>query len=168
MNQTQLIDNFKGYKFLEYFYLFIYYNLQQICITEIRNNDLSFIQNNKTHLVKKLLTKFDEFYERNLITNEIKFPPHLNNFIQKRKKDWCISAFDALINYKINQHYLIKYDEDYKFETIKPIDFLNTGVIQDKSVWSGLHQFLEIKHGLRLTEEKLNSCFISNLCFFRL
>lgn len=168
MNQTQLIDNFKGYKFLEYIYLFIYFNLQQICIKESNNNDLSFIRKNKAYIVKKLLTKFNEFYNRNLISNEIKFPPHLNNFIQIRKKDWCISAFDALVNYKINKHYLIKYDEDYKFETIKPIDFSNTGVIQDKSVWNGLHQFLEIKHGLRLTEENLNSCFISNLCFFRL
>jgi hypothetical protein len=63
---------------------------------------------------------------------------------------------------------LISHDEKYGFDTIKPIDFSNTGVIQEDTVWTGLHQFLEIKHGLRLTEENLNSCFISNLCFFRL
>lgn len=57
---------------------------------------------------------------------------------------------------------MIKYDEDYKFETIKLIDFSNTGVIQDKFVWSGFHQFLEIKYSLRLTEENLNRCFISH------
>ena len=168
MNQTQLVDNFKGYKFLEYIYLFIYYYLQQIWFVEYSNTDVSFIQNNKALIVEKLLTEFNEFYDRNLYTQTIKFPPHLHTFIQNRKKDWCICAFDALFNYKLNKHYVISYDEEYKFETIKPIDFSNTGIIQDKSVWSGLHQFLEIKHGLRLTEENLNSCFISNLCFFRL
>ena len=168
MNQTQLIDNFKGYKFLEYFYLFIYYYLKQICFIECRNSGRKALQNNKASIAEKLLAKFNEFYSQNLNTKTIKFPPHLHTFIQNRKKDWCNCAYDALFYYKENKHYLISYDENYKFETIKPIDFSNTGIIQDNSVWSGLHQFLEIKHGLRLTEENLNSCFISNLCFFRL
>lgn len=30
-----------------------------------------------------------------------------------------------------------------------------------------MHQFLEIKEGLRLTEENVNSCYISNLTFFK-
>ena len=168
MNQTELVDNFKGYKFLEYFYLFIYYYLQQICFKECRSSSRNALLNNKTEIVEKLLAKFNEFYSQNLYTKEIKFPPHLHTFIQNRKKDWCNCAYDAFLIYKENKHYLISYDEQYKFETIKPIDFSNTGIIQDNSVWSGLHQFLEIKHGLRLTEENLNSCFISNLCFFRL
>ena len=168
MNQTQLVDNFKGYKFLEYIYLIIYYNLQQICFIESRNIGMKALQNNKGPIVEKLLNKFNEFYSKNLETKEIKFPPHLHGFIQNRKNDWCNCAFDAFINFKENKHYLISYDEEYKFETIKPIDFSNTGIIQEKTVLSGLHQFLEIKHGLRLTEENLNSCFISNLCFFRL
>ena len=172
MNQTELLDNFKGYKFLEYIYIYIFYNLQQILseFSKYNNNkyEISFFQNNKINIIKKLLNKFNEFYERNLITKDIKFPLHLHNFIQNRKKDWCNSAFDSIVNYQINKHYLVAYDEKYGFDTIKPIDFSNTGVIQENSVWAGLHQFLEIKHGLRLTEENLNSCFISNLCFFRL
>jgi len=168
MNQTELVDNFKGYKFLEYFYLFIYYYLQQICFKECRSSGRNALLNNKATIVEKLLDKFNEFYSQNSSTKAIKFPPHLETFIQNRKKDWCNCAYDAFLIYKENKHYLISYDEEYKFETIKPIDFSNTGIIQDNSVWSGLHQFLEIKHGLRLTEENLNSCFISNLCFFRL
>jgi len=167
MNQTQLVDNFKGYKFLEYFYLFIYYNLQKICREEARINKIS-PEKNKSKIIAKLLDTFNEFYDKNLITKDIIYPNHLDNFIQNRKKDWCICAYDALFNYRKDKHYVISYDEDYKFETIKPVDFSNTGIIEDKSVWSGLHQFLEIKHGLRLTEENISSCFISNLCFFRL
>ena len=172
MNQTELLDNFKGYKLLEYIYLFIYYNLQIILSEFAKHNnnkfEISFFKSNQINIIKKLLETFNEFYNRNLITKEIKFPSHLHDFIQNRKKDWCKNAFDAVINYHINKHYLIAYDEKYGFDTIKPIDFSNTGVIQQDTVWSGLHQFLEIKHGLRLTEENLNSCFISNLCFFRL
>ena len=167
MNQTQLVDNFKGYKFLEYFYLFIYYNLQKICREEARINKIS-PEKNKSKIIAKLLDTFNEFYDKNLITKDIIYPNHLDNFIQNRKKDWCICAYDALFNYRKDKHYVISYDEDYKFETIKPVDFSNTGIIEDKSVWSGLHQFLEIKHGLRLTEENISGCFISNLCFFRL
>ena len=55
-----------------------------------------------------------------------------------------------------------------KIIVIQPIDFSNTGIIRQNSVWNGLHQFLQIKHGLRLTEENLSSCFISNLIFFKL
>ena len=172
MNQTELLDNFKGYKLLEYIYLFIYHNLQIILSEFAKHNnnkfEISYFKRNQINIIKKLLETFNEFYNRNLITKEIKFPSHLYDFIQNRKKDWCNNAFDAVINYQINKHYLIAYDEKYGFDTIKPIDFSNTGVIQQDSVWSGLHQFLEIKHGLRLTEENLNSCFISNLCFFRL
>jgi len=172
MNQTELLDNFKGYKLLEYIYLFIYYNLQIILSEFAKHNnnkfEISFFKSNQINIIKKLLETFNEFYNRNLVTKEIKFPSHLHDFIQNRKKDWCKNAFDAVINYHINKHYLIAYDEKYGFDTIKPIDFSNTGVIQQDTVWSGLHQFLEIKHGLRLTEENLNSCFISNLCFFRL
>ena len=167
MNQTQLLDNFKGYKFLEYIYLFIYYKLQKICINEFKNNHL-ILEKNKSIIVEKLLTEFNLFFDKNLNTNEIKFPPHLYEFIKNRKKDWCNCAYDALFTYKINKHYIIAYDEDLNFETIKPVDFSNTGVVEFKSVWTGLHQFLEIKHGLRLTEENLNTCFISNLCFFQL
>ena len=58
-------------------------------------------------------------------------------------------------------------DEVYGFKTIKPFDFSNTGIIQENSVWTGLHQFLQIKEGLKFTEENLNSCYMSNLSFFK-
>ena len=69
--------------------------------------------------------------------------------------------------YKENREYIIGVDETYGFKTIKPVDFSNTGVVQENSVWTGLHQFLQIKEGLRLTEESLNSCYMSNFTFFK-
>ena len=69
--------------------------------------------------------------------------------------------------FKENREYIISKDETYGFNTIKPVDFSNTGVIQENSVWTGLHQFLQIKENLRLTEESLNSCYMSNFTFFK-
>ena len=69
--------------------------------------------------------------------------------------------------YKENREYIIGKDETYGFNTIKPVDFSITGVIQENSVWTGLHQFLQIKENLRLPEESLNSCYMSNFTFFK-
>ena len=35
------------------------------------------------------------------------------------------------------------------------------------SIWTGFHQFIKIKEGLRLTKENANSCYMSNLSFFK-
>ena len=78
----------------------------------------------------------------------------------------CI-FINAMYIYKENREYIISNDSEYGFKTIKPVDFSNTGVIQENTVWTGLHQFLEIKEGLRLTEENINSCYMSNLSFFK-
>ena len=76
-------------------------------------------------------------------------------------------AYDAMFNFKLNQNYIISEDENYKFKTIKPVDYENTGVILINSIWSGLHQFLQIKEGLTFTEENINSSFMSYLSFFK-
>ena len=48
---------------------------------------------------------------------------------------------------------------------IVPVDYFNTGVSLNDTIWSyGLHQFLQLKHGgLYLSSENLTSSFISNL-----
>ena len=94
-------------------------------------------------------------------------PEHLYNFVENRIRKWCESAFDAMYIYEKDKQYIIAKSDKYGFDTIKPVDFCNTGIIEENSVWTGLHQFLEIKEGLRLTEENLNSCYMSNLTFFK-
>ena len=80
-------------------------------------------------------------------------PEHLYNFVENRIRKWCESAFDAMYIYEKDKQYIIAKSDKYGFDTIKPVDFCNTGIIEENSVWTGLHQFLEIKEGLRLTEE---------------
>ena len=176
-NTTELLDNFHGYKFLEYIYLYIYNQLleidknikQKLLIENQIENYQLFIFNNRNNIIehlielsKKELLDFNKLSEKNII-----IPENLHSFVKMRIKKWCESAYDAMYIYKENREYIISNDSEYGFKTIKPIDFSNTGVIQENTVWTGLHQFLEIKEGLRLTEENINSCYMSNLSFFK-
>ena len=90
----------------------------------------------------------------------------MHDYILLRKKEWCRNAFEAKYEFKKNKQYIIS-DDEYGNKVIKPIDYFNTGVTQQNSVWPGLHQFLELKEGLKLIPENLNSCYMSNLTFFK-
>ena len=175
-NITELLDNFHGYKFLEYIYLFIYNELVKIdkeIWKEVKNDDIKHeiaILATKNKIIERLIKiAKKEFSDLDYLSEEknIYLPIHLTHFIKCRIKKWCESAYDAMYIYKENREYIISNDETYGYKTIKPVDFSNTGVIQENSVWTGLHQFLQIKEGLRLTEESLNSCYMSNFTFFK-
>ena len=175
-NITELLDNFHGYKFLEYIYLFIYRELikldkkiwKEVNFDEIKHE--LYILAKKKNIVDELVKiSNNEFHDLNYLSEKknIYIPEHLQSFINNRIKKWCESAFDAMFIYKENREYIIAKDINYGFNSIKPVDFSNTGVIQENSVWTGLHQFLQIKENLRLTEESLNSCYMSNFTFFK-
>ena len=175
-NITELLDNFHGCKFLEYVYLFIYKELVKLdeeIKKEVQYDEVKYeigILVKKKQIIDELIKRAKkEFCDLKSLSErkKIYLPEHLSGFIKCRIKKWCESAYDAMYIYKENREYIISNDETYGFKTIKPVDFSNTGVIQENSVWTGLHQFLQIKEGLRLTEESLNSCYMSNFTFFK-
>ena len=173
-NQTELLDNFPGYKFLDYFYLYIYNSLLKIVKNYIETKKINKIDEinriEKMIIIQELDKKVRNFLMENKKAPEkekIYYPSHLEDFIENRINGWCQSAFYAMFEFKLDKNYIITKDEDNN-AVIQPIDYSNTGTVQQNSVWSGLHQFLQIKHGLKLTGENLNSCFLSNLIFFRL
>ena len=175
-NITELLDNFHGYKFFEYIYLFIYRELKKLdekIIKDINNDKFKydlFIFNYKDQIINYLLNiSQKEFSDLKILSQEknIYLPWHLQKFVNIRLKKWCEAAYDAYYVYKENKEYIIAEDDRFGFKTIKPVDFPNTGVIKQNSVWTGLHQFLQIKEGLNLTEENLNSCYMSNFTFFK-
>lgn len=175
-NITELLDNFHGYKFLEYIYLFIYNELVKLdkkIWKEVEFNEIKhelYILAKKKNIIDDLVKiSKHEFNDLNYLSEKknIYIPEHLQGFIKNRIKKWCESAFDAMFIYKENKEYIISKDINLGFNIIKPVDFSNTGVIQENSVWTGLHQFLQIKENLRLTEESLNSCYMSNFTFFK-
>lgn len=165
-NLTELLDDFPGYKLMEYIYIYIY-NLLIKIDEEYGKNEI-VININKDKIISKLIDEFENFVN-NLKKNNfdsIYYPTFLHDYILLRKKEWCRNAFEAKYIFKKDKQYIISKNESGD-KVIKPIDYHNTGVIQQNSIWPGLHQFLELKEGLNLTAENLNSCYMSNLTFFK-
>ena len=161
-NMTEIIDSFKGYKYLDYYYIVIYEEL--IKIMKKKENEKKEII--KKEIIEELATAFEKRIKES--PPKIEIEKHiLEEFIPKKLNKWFDSAFDARINYKKDRDYIITEDKELKFKVIKPIDYSNTGVVEEDSVWSGLHQFLQLKEHLRITEENLSSCYMSNLTFFK-
>ena len=163
-NITELLDDFPGYKSIEYIYIFIYCELMKID-QEYKQNEI-LININKEKIINRLTNEFENFLNKNTKEDLIFYPTFLHDYILLRKKEWCRNAFEAKYEFKRNKQYIISKDESGN-QVIKPIDYFNTGIIQQNSVWPGLHQFLELKEGLNLTPENLNSCYMSNLTFFK-
>ncbi len=175
-NVVELIDNFPGFKYLEYLYLFIYKELKkkvdEFKATHKKENFEKDLKNKAELIIHQISQETRKFLYFNKKLdydekNKILIPENSYDFIDSRVEHWAKMAYDAMFNFKRDQNYFISEDENLGFETIKPIDYENTGVILQNSVWCGLHQFLQIKEGLTFTEENINSSFMSYLSFFR-
>jgi preprotein translocase subunit SecA len=94
---------------------------------------------------------------------EIKIPQHLRDLVlQCQLSEWIDSAIYAKYRCEINKHYVLDKGK------IAPVDASNTGVVQQNMHWNnGLHQFLQIKHGAKITAESLTTNFISNVTYFK-
>lgn len=91
----------------------------------------------------------------------IEIPNHLQEFARHQSHYWIKSAINAL-KYKKEVHY------DVKDGKVMPIDYENTGVIQQNMVWSdGLAQMLQLKEGVPLEAESLSNNFISTPGYFK-
>ncbi len=131
----------------------------------------------KYHLVNK--TKYLEYiqeklknYAENLIQNifeektEFRLPKHLKKYAQKQIPKWVAHAIEAKFVYKNGHQYLITKNS-LGIDCITPIDYTNTGIVQTNTTWGdGLHQFLQIKEGLKVTSETLITNFLSNKAYF--
>ncbi len=96
-------------------------------------------------------------------------PNHLEEFAKIQKDKWVESVFDSFA-YGEKAEYLIVdgRNSGHKFKIIAPIDYKNTGNIQHRLQWSnGLHQSLQIKHGLTVLSEGVTSIYMSYDGFFK-
>ncbi|WP_341751173.1 helicase-related protein [Candidatus Tisiphia endosymbiont of Piscicola geometra] len=92
-------------------------------------------------------------------------PEHLKEFAVSQIENWAESAIKAK-NMAENKNYIIIKDQS-GHDVIAPVDYHNTGIVQERTSWQhGLHQFLQLKHGLKLTAENFTTSFISNMGFF--
>lgn len=114
-----------------------------------------FIKERLREYIKKEIEKGEESF--------LKVPSHLKELVIKRQLDqWINCAVFGKYNSRKNQNYILSKGK------IVPVDSDNTGVLQQNMNWSnGLHQFLQIKHGAKITPESLTTNFISNVALFK-
>lgn len=114
-----------------------------------------FIKQRLREHIKKEIEKGEE--------SSLKVPSHLKELVLNRQLDqWINCAVFAKYHSKKDQNYVLKEKK------VIPVDSDNTGVLQQNMNWSnGLHQFLQIKHGAKITPESLTTNFISNVALFK-
>lgn len=104
-------------------------------------------------------------------------PTYLRDFAKRRAPEWAHNAVRARYHMQLGRDYVITQAAELQIteevrarahRLIAPVDYRNTGMVNDRQVWgAGLHQFLQIKHGLRLSSEHISGCFISNLAYVK-
>lgn len=93
-------------------------------------------------------------------------PNHLKEFALSQANYWARSAIMASEQLVLDKDYVLTEDAQGRAH-ISPVDYTNTGVTQLLTTWTnGLHQFLQIKHGIALSAESLSTCFMSNRRYF--
>lgn len=128
------------------------YNAQTSQITLANYN--GEIYSNIDDMTKFRFEHLKSYVTRIIEDDLISIPIHLKKVALSQVESWIKSAVAAL-SFIEKKDYLILRD-DKGNDAIAPIDYNNTGLIHAKTTWTnGLHQFLQIKHGLKLTPENL-------------
>lgn len=102
---------------------------------------------------------------------QINISIYLKPFVLLHLNTWIESAMRAM--YMQNEReYIVDVDRSGNSMDINPKIFIidiSTGNDESNSQWdAALHQFLQLKHGCKLTMQNLKAVFISNITFFRL
>ena len=149
---ARLASSMAGFDLLQVIYHYIWQRFQLLVQEDI---DLS---KDPEAFVKDHLKKYINIL---IVKEQIQIPLHLREFIDTQLTKWIDSAILAF-KYQKNVHYVVHEG------MIKPVDFESTGIVQSCTHWNnGLHQFLQIKHHLKLTCESLTTNFLSNIGFFK-
>ncbi|UCM86433.1 MAG: hypothetical protein LF885_07155 (plasmid) [Rickettsia endosymbiont of Culicoides impunctatus] len=97
---------------------------------------------------------------------KVMIPSTLYDFVQMNLKTWIESAYDA--KYIGEDNAYIIGDEDSQKQNEVIIMDKDTGVEQTSTKWSnGLHQFIQLKHSSKLSDESLKAVYISNVGYFQ-
>lgn len=101
---------------------------------------------------------------------ELSLPKNLHEYIKRKLRPWIQSATNAKY-FEQDKEYIISIDQRESASDRYPKIIImdnETGVEQESAEWGdGLHQFLQLKHNLRLTTESLRSVYMSNISFFK-
>ncbi|KAF4527478.1 hypothetical protein B566_EDAN014116, partial [Ephemera danica] len=120
------------------------------------------------HLIPRTIYLF----QYKLMTEgNLKIPEYLKPFVLLHVDSWVENAISALLMME-GTDYVVDVDRSNSSPDINPIVTIidnDTGTDFSNSQWeNGLHQFLQMKHGCRLSPMSLKSVFISNVTYFKL
>lgn len=156
-----------GIEHLETMFILVSKQIENLGLSSEDLDDKELISKLKkqiTSLAQDLILPSSEDNESKL---KVIVPRFLHDFVGNQSKNWASSALLAL-KMKENVDYVITLDENNE-KIIAPVDYSSTGIVQKSTSWGdGLHQFLQIKHRLRITPESLTTSFISNMSYFKL
>ena len=111
---------------------------------------------------KYLNKRMNMYLDHQMKDNQIYIPNYFTEFVEKQKPKWITNAILAQFNYQENIDYVVQDGE------IRPVDYYSTGIVQSSTSWSdGLHQFLQLKHNLKMTCETRTTNFLSNIGFIK-
>ena len=97
---------------------------------------------------------------------EILVPVCLRDFVDRQLKVWTVSALRAKFGVTTDDSYKLDDLKDGRGQQLVIMD-KETGVEQVQMHWShGLHQFLQLKHSLKLSPIALKAVFMSNISYF--
>ena len=107
-----------------------------------------------------------DFIRQRIKNSDIVIPKCLASFVDRQLKVWTENAMLA--------EYAVTTDDSYKLDDLRDglgqqlvIMDKETGVEQVSMHWShGLHQFLQLKHSLKLSPISLKAVFMSNINYF--
>jgi len=172
ITMTQLTDSFPG---RSSFYFFYYQILIYYC-TYISNLVERTGKTQETYLQypKEFEVEIRKYIKDNIknkfLENDGKtLKDDLPIVYPKCMKKYIEDSFDTWIENVIKAPTMLP-DRDFlqKNNNIIPIDFSNTGVLQNNMVWDGgLQQILQIIHDEKGTFENENTNFLSNISFFK-
>jgi preprotein translocase subunit SecA len=101
---------------------------------------------------------------------EIHLPKCLRDFVQLHIDEFIKNSKSAMFM-NSDHEYVVDVDHTGVSSFIEPritIIDSNTGADLATSQWSGgLHQFLQIKHGCRLSSISLKAVFVSNVAYLK-
>lgn len=117
------------------------------------------------HLEPRIQFLFNEILDRE---QQIVVPKCFYSFIEHHLDSWLESAKNAFFLVE-KQDYVVDVDRSgsHLGQNITILD-RNTGTDMTNSQWDeALHQFLQVKHGCKLTPQSLKGVFVSNVTYLK-
>ena len=100
-----------------------------------------------------------------------KFPGHFakfSSYLTTEAISQLIASANTAVNLEEGLDYVLRIDENLGQQKVIIVDWRNTGRLNYGSRWSkGIHEFLEVKHGLKPETESLTIASITHPAFFK-